>query len=879
MKRFAKIAAMLMAIVMIASVGEGTVVSAATKPTISKTSRNIYVGGSTVSKNSYAKGTYTLSVKNRPEKYTIEWSSSDESIATVAPYKGTSKYKGTVTAVAPGKATITATVIDKTVMPYNKVTLSCKVTVKKNCAAVDISPATVSEMKVGDKISLTGTMYDKAARALTKGKTTTDVIRWMSSNDSVATVSSTGEVKAVGEGKATITCYTIQTASGTYAKYKYATAKDSVDITVKNPGVTAMVDVKQLSLNTLKLTFASDFSKIVTKDNIKVTRNNINADISKVVFNENGTEATVTMTSTLATALEYKVELLAVQADKGKELTFKTSNGKPVSMEMTTDIPGNMVIAGSTSTIRYKFYDANGIDVTPDAKSTDYALLTSRITVQEADHASLSSVFGTSVWIANPGVSVVAIATYNDYAGTTFSTMAAITSVSESSTITEVETMITKSGSQSSTLDWSVPKNSLSKSDTEGYRIVARAKKTDGKYIYSDESGSKLSIAYPDGYSSRATFLSGNGALYPFKEGADDYVVKFDNDVVGAGTVIVGSERIPVKMVTLIDGVEASTVEFSDATGVTNPEVRIAVYDNYGDRLPITTLFNVSVTNLDNTAGAIFPTASNTNSDGTATVNFYIPSSGTESGRSQTIQLTYDDGKNKIVSGLTAVVYKPVYTLPTTYQLTVQGDTDAVVNSAFDTAHGKKLTVTLLAYKGKVRYQDITLLSTSAAIQGSYYAIVKRGDTTVQTNIAGNGSIEIPVATISGGTITKALPGEYTITIYCKAATGYSDAVVAMTHVTIKDSQEGASWSKTANASTYVLSENSTKSEKIAAFNQCFNVKVNGVTATVTDIDALTVSGGMYVRTVTVTGVVNIGGASYNVSYPVAINTSIQAAR
>lgn len=877
MKRIAKIAALLMAVVLIVSTGESVTAMAASGPKLSKTSRNIYVGGSTVATNVYAKGTYTLSVKNRPAKYTIEWSSSDESIAKVAPYKGTSKYKGTVTAVAPGKATITATVIDKTTMPYSQKKLTCKVTVKQNCAAVDIVPAKVEDIKVGDSVTLKGIMYDSGANELFKGETTTDIIKWMSSNTAVATVSSSGVVKAVGAGKATITCYTIQASTGTYSKFKYATAKDTIELDVKEAGKQAMTGVKQLSLNSFKITFASDFSKIVTKDNLKVTRSNTAADVSKIEFDTTGTSATVTMSAALVQTLTYRVELTGTDAVRGTQFEFKASSGKPAKMEFYTAIPGNRVIAGETSTIYYRFLDADGIDVTPlDKTGAEYTRMVSLINAKAADNATFSSVYNTNVWIYNPGDSVVVIATYNDYAGTSITAAGTIVAVSEASTITGVETLVTNSEKQASVLDWSKPQTSLSKSDVKGYKLVARAKKADGTYVYSDDPGTKLAVGFAPNYEQKSMFLYTNGTIYPFALGSDQVLVTYDGTVVGVSSVSVGPERVPIRMAVMVDGEEKTVVELSDVFGITNPEIKAVLYDNYGEVYPLTSTFGVTATPVDPKSSAIF-TVSKINSDGSISIDPVIWGIGTASGNMQTVLVKVDDGKINLSSAFNAIIYKPNESITTTYKAIATGETDAVINASFDPVNGKTVNVKLVGYKGNVRYEEVSLYDAASVPVGQYYAIMRKGSETVPVTLVG-GAVELPVAKVSAGnTISKMAPGEYVITCYRKTA-GLTDVPVASTKVVVTDSQSGARYTKLKNTTSISLTATSSVSEQLLAFEQCFKVTVDGETASAISIDAITTTGGMYVKTVTVQATKVINSVTYTISYNVDIYNAISVA-
>lgn len=112
---------------------------------------------------------------------TVTWTTSDESVATVA--------DGKVTAVAPGTATITAQAGEKTA--------TCAVTVEKR-----FIPVSSVEL---DKHTLTLVEEDEAGlKAVVLPEDATDPsVNWTTSDESVATVAD-GQVKALAPGKAVI---------------------------------------------------------------------------------------------------------------------------------------------------------------------------------------------------------------------------------------------------------------------------------------------------------------------------------------------------------------------------------------------------------------------------------------------------------------------------------------------------------------------------------------------------------------------------------------------------------------------------------------------------------------------------------------------------
>ena len=121
----------------------------------------------------------TVVPENATDK-TVTWSTSDDKVATVV--------DGVVTAVANGKATITATVGEKTA--------TCEVTVAIAVTGVTLDKETATLTEAGATVTLVATVAPVNAADKT--------VVWSTSDDKVATVVD-GVVTAVANGKATIT--------------------------------------------------------------------------------------------------------------------------------------------------------------------------------------------------------------------------------------------------------------------------------------------------------------------------------------------------------------------------------------------------------------------------------------------------------------------------------------------------------------------------------------------------------------------------------------------------------------------------------------------------------------------------------------------------
>ncbi len=128
-------------------------------------------------------------VKNELGKALVDvppvWKSSDESVAKVE--------NGRLVGVSPGRATITATV------PPLSRNLQVQV-VRSDFARVEVDPTHLVFAKVGQQLQLRAKTFNN------RGIVLTDVpVTWFSSDWSVATVSPTGQVTAVGPGRTVVT--------------------------------------------------------------------------------------------------------------------------------------------------------------------------------------------------------------------------------------------------------------------------------------------------------------------------------------------------------------------------------------------------------------------------------------------------------------------------------------------------------------------------------------------------------------------------------------------------------------------------------------------------------------------------------------------------
>ena len=127
--------------------------------------------------------TATVIPSDTDEDKTITWSTSNAAVATVD--------EGLVTAIAKGTAIITA--------KAGEMTATCEVTVLHEEVPVESISLDKTEltMVLQEEVTLVATLLPENADDKS--------VTWSSSDESVATVSATGVVKAVGEGEAVIT--------------------------------------------------------------------------------------------------------------------------------------------------------------------------------------------------------------------------------------------------------------------------------------------------------------------------------------------------------------------------------------------------------------------------------------------------------------------------------------------------------------------------------------------------------------------------------------------------------------------------------------------------------------------------------------------------
>ena len=239
-------------------------------------------------------------VAKAAEKLTIEWTSSDESVATV-------DETGTVTAVAAGEANVTASVKD-----------------------ADIAAST--HIKV--VVTPTGVVAPESIDLVTNGENTKDLdaklvpadatdvkLAYESSDESVATVDETGKVTAVANGECTITTYVTAKTEDAEASELSAVVVEAADSEEVDDSVATMPE----DLAAMDSAFGVVPENLKAETKVTVTTNveSVTLDKTEGVLTV-GNTVTVTATVTPDTATNASVtwtssdEAIATVDSEGK---------------------------------------------------------------------------------------------------------------------------------------------------------------------------------------------------------------------------------------------------------------------------------------------------------------------------------------------------------------------------------------------------------------------------------------------------------------------------------------------------------------------------------------------------------------------------------
>lgn len=274
------------------------------------------------------------------EKLTIEWTSSDENVATV-------DETGTVTAVAAGEANVTASVKDADIAASTHI-------------KVVVTPTGVAAPEFIDLVTNGENTKDLDAK-LVPADATDVKLAYESSDESVATVDETGKVTAVANGECTITTYVTAKTEDAEASELSAVVVEAADSEEVDDNVATMPE----DLAAMDSAFGVVPENLKAETKVTVTTNveGITLDKTEGVLTV-GNTVTVTATVTPDTATNASVtwtssdEAVATVDSEGKitavapgtaTITATSDSNPDASAAYAVTVQAKKVVA-STST-------------------------------------------------------------------------------------------------------------------------------------------------------------------------------------------------------------------------------------------------------------------------------------------------------------------------------------------------------------------------------------------------------------------------------------------------------------------------------------------------------------------------------------------------
>ena len=254
-------------------------------------------------------------VAKAAEKLTIEWTSSDESVATV-------DETGTVTAVAAGEANVTASVKDADIAASTHI-------------KVVVTPTGVAAPESIDLVT-NGENTKNLDAKLVPADATDVKLAYESSDESVATVDETGKVTAVANGECTITTYVTAKTEDAEASELSAVVVEAADSEEVDDSVATMPE--DLA--------AMDSAFGVVPENLKAeTKVTVTTNVEGITLNK--TEGvltvgnTVTVTATVTPDMATNASVTWTSSDEA--IATVDSEGK-----ITAVAPGTATITATS---------------------------------------------------------------------------------------------------------------------------------------------------------------------------------------------------------------------------------------------------------------------------------------------------------------------------------------------------------------------------------------------------------------------------------------------------------------------------------------------------------------------------------------------------
>ena len=328
---------------------------------------------------------------HRVEQASLSWSSSDEAVVSV-------DASGLVTAAGNGWATVTA--------ESGSVVGSADFTVEQQAAAVLVSPTDTTLYALGDTVRLKASGVDANGNGVGEDG---ESFRWMSTDETVVTVTASGLVTAVGSGSATIRV--TGEISGTSASAEVTVAQRVTEIRLSPTSDTlrALGDTVRLSAS------ATDANGRVVEGAV-------------IVWSSRDTTVARVNSKGLVTAAGNGTTEVSATAGDGTARVRVTVAQRAVQMRVTPSAD-TLRAVGDTLRITAAVVDANGHPLATTGSALQWS--SSDATVARVDGTGLvtavadgraditvisegAGVAGTAaVWVYTPGERDILIAFYN----------------------------------------------------------------------------------------------------------------------------------------------------------------------------------------------------------------------------------------------------------------------------------------------------------------------------------------------------------------------------------------------------------------------------------------------------------------------------------
>jgi hypothetical protein len=785
-KNFFKKLSFVLALAMIVSVlapAAGAFAAKAPKLNASEKTLHLNVDG---------KDEFDFNIANKQTGWKYLWTSKNANVATV------NKKNGVVTATGAGTTKVSVVITDKDGEEVDELTAT--VLVRDN-----IKELTITNLPKDDKVAV-GVTHDFNRSYVTvanKTKGSQAITRW--SVGEGATIADDGKFTATKAGEYTITARAFQ-SKAKYAdwlkdaeKYaSYVTAEATYKVTV----AASMVEVKQVDLDTFKVTFDSevtDTSKlsvfyVVGTAEVASSVKNVSLDADKKV-------ATVDMYVPFTAGGTVVVKYPEMDSVNFVAATKNVSDVDKIEIVTTT------AQLQTATDIKVKFLNKDGVDL---AHSDFYSRLTFESSNLSSTIASGSSPKLTLYKVGDTTTLTATFHTYN-YDPTTGKETGNLTA-------TQVVTCVDKAAANvgnveaytvvASSPDYSNAKHSVAIGDTFTLFVRLKGKAADGTtdlYTKSDDAATAGKWNFTSSDTSILNIDPSTGAIYPFKTGSATIVIKYENNIVGTAAVTVTAARE-------VSALTVSTNSFALSNNNDVQDVKtvdIKVKDQLGSDY---SNYTATVTLKSNNADSVLTSYDNDEINFNGAPNGVSGSELAEGAYTYEVKVVDGTTHKELTTYITVNLQKPSSD-DVVYYYAVETDKASYDMKLTSTDAAENVTVSLFGYaSNNVRNVRLDAVAEGVVIKQPNGAVVDAGYVT-----NGSNNKVLNLVPVTGGAIKKLDKGAWTATVA-------SGNVVASTYFTVTDTQP-----------TPVVTVNKLYTDKINALDaikDTITVKVDGADVT-----------------------------------------------